>query len=340
MATDNNCAVIGSGIFGIQAVRELTRRGTFVDWYSSDPEPGGIWQPMPWGKTRESTELVNPGWCIAPELRMKPTVTVQEFRALLRSWSDERADLQQRRFLTRVDSVVEHDSHVCVSTSHGETAYAFVVVATGHYGAPHIPIDRTGDNCYHAATLHDLSRIEPDQSVLVVGGGQSGVEICEEIIEDRPDIRLSWCTGRRVRLISRHSPLAMLGTCVRYSTRGEPPRGFVITKSPATVSTHCTIMPIRALQVDGDRVEFSDGSVQKFDHIIAATGYASPVGLDFPAPDRAGTKGMRLSPRHRIAALNYDGDGCGGASMRCARKQATAVARLFAHVQGAKESPA
>ncbi|MGH1551968.1 SidA/IucD/PvdA family monooxygenase [Streptomyces sp. L7] len=73
-------------------------------------------------------------------------------------------------------------------------------------GAPHIPGDWVGDNCCHACGLQDLSRIQPHQSVLVVGGGQSGVEICEEIIEDRPDIRLSWCTGRRVRLITRHSP--------------------------------------------------------------------------------------------------------------------------------------
>nr|BFE74715.1 hypothetical protein GCM10020092_080160 [Actinoplanes digitatis] len=90
----------------------------------------------------------------------------------------------------------------------------------------------------------------------------------------------------------------------------------MITKSPSTVSTHCTIMPTRVLQVDGDRVEFSGGRVQQFDHIIAATGYASPVRLDFPAPNPARTKGMRLSPRRRIAALNYPGDGCGGAR-RC-----------------------
>jgi hypothetical protein len=220
---------------------------------------------------------------------------------------------------------------VCVTTAEGETAYAFAVVATGHYGAPRIPIGQTGDNCYHASALQHLSRIQPDQSVLVVGGGQSGVEICEEIIEERPGIRLSWCTGRKVRLISRHSPLAMLGTCVRYSTRGEPPRGFVITKKPSMVTAHCTIMPTRVLRIDGDRVEFSDGSVQEFDHIIAATGYDSPVGLDFPASDPGGSKGMRLSPRRRIAALNYDGDGCGGASMRCAGKQA-AAARLVATV--------
>ncbi|WP_047890608.1 NAD(P)-binding domain-containing protein [Micromonospora sp. RV43] len=329
MATDSICAVIGSGLFGILAVRELTRRGNVVDWYSSDPEPGGIWQPMPWGKTRESTELVNPGWCIAPEFRTKPSVTVQEFRDLLKSWSDERADLQRRLFRTRVGQVVEHDSHVDVTSPHGETPYAFVVVATGHYGTPRLPTNWTGDNCYHASTLQDLSRIRPHQSALVIGGGQSGVEVCEEIIEQRPDVRLSWCTGRRVRLISRLSPLAMLGTCVRYSTRGDAPRGFVITKSPATVPTRCTIMPTRVLQVDGERVEFSDGSVEKYDHIIAATGYASPVGLDFPAPGRGRTKGMRLSPLGRIVALNYDGDGCGGASMSCARKQAAASARIF-----------
>ncbi|MEW2443729.1 NAD(P)-binding domain-containing protein [Micromonospora marina] len=329
MATDSICAVIGSGLFGILAVRELTRRGAVVDWYSSDPEPGGIWQPMPWGKTRESTELVNPGWCIAPEFRTKSAVTVQEFRALLTSWSDERADLQRRLFRTRVDRVVEHDSHVDVTSPHGQTPYAFVVVATGHYGTPRIPSNWTGGNCYHASTLQDLSRIRPHQSVLVIGGGQSGVEVCEEIIEQRPDVRLSWCTGRRVRLISRLSPLAMLGTCVRYSTRGDAPRGFVITKSPATVPTRCTIMPTRVLQVDGERVEFSDGSVEKYDHIIAATGYASPIGLEFPAPGRGRTKGMRLSPSGRIVALNYDGDGCGGASMSCARKQAAATARIF-----------
>ncbi|MFE7659734.1 NAD(P)-binding domain-containing protein [Streptomyces celluloflavus] len=245
-----------------------------------------------------------------------------------------------RRFLTRVDSVVEYDSHVRVATPDGETPYAFVVVATGHYGVPRIPGEWTGDNCYHASSLQDLSRIQSDQSVLVIGSGQSGVEICEEIIEDRPDIRLSWCTGRKVKLITRHSPLAMLGTCVRYATRDEAPRGFVITKSPSTVSTHCTIMPTRVLHVDGGRVEFSDGSVQKFDHIIAATGYASPTGLDFPAPNPARTKGMRLSPRSRIASLNHDGDGCGGASMRCARKQAAAVGRLFAGLGDPKKSPA
>lgn len=336
MATDRRCAVVGSGLFGIFAVREFTRRGIAVDWYSSDPEPGGIWQPMPWGKARESTLLVNPGWCIAPEFRTKPTVTVQEFRAVLKSWADERINLQQRHFLTRVDSVVEYDSHVSLTTAQGETSYPFVIVATGHYGEPRVPADWTGDNFYHVSALQDLSRIQPNQSVLVVSGGQSGVEICEEIIDERPDIRLSWCTGRKVRLITRHHPLAMLGTCVRYATRGEPPRGWLITRSPSTVSSRCTMTPTRALKVDGGRVEFSDGSVQQFDHVIAATGYAPPAGLDFPTPDRAKTKGMRLSPGRRIASLNHNGDGCAGASMTCARKQAVVAARLFAELPAAQ----
>lgn len=235
---------------------------------------------------------------------------------------------------------MEHNSAVWVRTSPGETRYDFVVIATGHYGAPRLPADWAWDNCYHAGDLRDLSGIRSDQTVLVIGGGQSGVEICEEIIAERPEVRLSWCTGRRVRLITRHSALAMLGTCVRYSTSGEPPRGFVITKNPSTVSTHCTILPTRVQQVDGSRVEFSDGSIQKFDHIIAATGYASPVSVAFSAPNPGRTKGMRLSPGRRIAALNYDGDGCGGASMRCARKQAVATARLFADVRAAKQPQA
>lgn len=267
-------------------------------------------------------------------------MTVQEFRALMQSWADERTELQRRRFLTRVDSVVEYDSHVCVATSDEQVLYTFVVVATGHYGTPHISFDRTGDNCYHASGLRELSRIRPCQSVLVVGGGQSGVEICEEIIQERPDVRLSWCTGRRVRLITRGSVLGMLGTCVRYSTKGDPPRGFVITKSPSRVRTHCTIIPTRVRRVDGERVEFSDGYAQHFDHVVAATGYVSPVGLGFPAPNSARTKGMRLSPLRRIAALNYDGDGCGGASMRCARKQAVTAARLFPASKAPKKSRA
>lgn len=326
------CAVVGSGLFGIMAVRELTRRGLDVDWYSADSEPGGIWQGFPHGKARGSTELVNPGWCISRRFwRIRP-VGAAEFLDELVRWADERRDKQFRYFGSSVNMVEESSEGVLVTSDRGAKRYLFLVVATGHYGKPMIPFPYSGKRVVHASILPDLSSVGVGDRVLVVGGGQSGVEICEELLATLPMIRPTWVTSRKVLLISRLSFLGIVGTCLSYRTAEEAPRGFVITKDSGRVRSRCDIRPVRVERVEEETVYFSDGTTGCFEHVIAATGYLPPEKLAFPASVRGKSKGMRVSIGGHIVSLNHFGDGCAGASVRCARRQAREVGRLVTEV--------
>lgn len=329
MDSQHCVAVVGSGLFGALAVKELTGAGLTVHWYSADEQVGGIWLEQPLGKVRASTELVNPGWCISPRFLRRPTVGAADFRSELQSWAELRRERQVRHFGTRVSEVSGDGEEVVVTLADGTTRrHGFVVVATGHYGRARIPFAHSGAKVVHASEVGDVSELPVGHRVLVVGGGQSGVEICEELIAGAPGVHLTWSTAGRLRLLSRFSLLGMAGTCLRYRTGEAAPRGFTITKDPARVRERCVMLPQRVASVVDSTVTFEDGQVGVFDLVIAATGYEAPEAVTGVVFSRGPAKGLSVGAGGRVVSMNHYGDGCGGASVTCARREARQVARL------------
>jgi putative flavoprotein involved in K+ transport len=107
----------------------------------------------------------------------------------------------------RVDSVERHPvgSGYLIRTREGDFEAAAVVLATGFFEQPKIPsaASRISADVYQ---IHSSQYERPEQlpvgAVLVVGSGQSGCQICEELSESGRSVYLS--TGSAGRLVRRY----------------------------------------------------------------------------------------------------------------------------------------
>ncbi len=170
-----------------------------------------------------------------------------------------------------------------------------VVVATGPFQVPFIPTAAAG-LADSVAQLHSADYRKPqslpDGSVLVVGGGNSGFQIAEELAAGRRvDLSIGtantllpqrllgrdlfwWLT--RLRLI-RVPAGSRLGR--RMQARGE----FVIGTSRRQLESAGVRIRPRLVAADGRTVRFADGSTLDVDAVVWATGYRSDYSwIDIP----------------------------------------------------------
>lgn len=88
-----------------------------------------------------------------------------------------------------------------LDTSTGELTADNVIIATGTHQKPRIPAwaDRLGNDIFQ---VHSYDYVNPEQipdgAVLVVGGGQSGCQIVEDLFATGRDVHLSVGKGQRV----------------------------------------------------------------------------------------------------------------------------------------------
>lgn len=216
-----------------------------------------------------------------------------------------------------------------------EQQFDSVIVATGHQGVPrHPPFAHKFEGEY----LHSNSYRKPDnyagKRVLVVGVGNSGLDIAADIctraerttvaarspvlIMPRmlfgvPSARvigalnrpfLPWPVQRAVmRAISRavHGPMEQWGFRTP-KTRTHP-------ASNATFMSHVAYRKIDVRPgvtgVAGKEVQFSDGTVETVDTIIAATGYL--IHLPFLTRDVSPVSGDRVDLYRRVVHPDWPG---------------------------------
>jgi putative flavoprotein involved in K+ transport len=170
-----------------------------------------------------------------------------------------------------------------------------VVVATGPFQVPFIPAAATGlaDSVtqIHSASYRRPQSL-PEGTVLVVGGGNSGYQIAEELAADRRvDLSIGtvntllpqrllgrdlfwWLT--RLRLI-RVPAGSRLGR--RMQARGE----FVIGTSRKQLASAGVGIRPRLVAADGRIATFVDGSTLEVDVVVWATGYRADYSwIDIP----------------------------------------------------------
>ncbi|MGH7358976.1 MAG: flavin-containing monooxygenase [Candidatus Rokuibacteriota bacterium] len=170
-----------------------------------------------------------------------------------------------------------------------------VVLATGPFQTPYVPrfADRLAPE---VVQMHSTGYRRPDDvpegTVLVVGGGNTGFQIAEELAAMR---RVHLSIGSRQmplpqRVLGRDlfwwlTRLGLLQKTVdsRLGRRLRDRASPLIGSSPRAIRRAGVVLEPRATDVSGRTVRFQDGSELEVDAVIWATGYRLDVSWIHPA---------------------------------------------------------
>ncbi|WP_370893197.1 ArsO family NAD(P)H-dependent flavin-containing monooxygenase [Janibacter sp. GXQ6167] len=190
--------VIGGGQAGLACGYWLERQG--VDYLILDDQsgPGGAWQ-----STWTSLRLFSPA--SFSSLPGRPMPAHPDTFPPVEHVLDYLADYEQRYRLTiarpvRVLDTTADDEAVRVRTDAGTIAARYVINATGTWRAPFVP-QIEGQDRYRGRQLHSAHYRGPDdfagERVAVVGGGNSGVQIAADLIQQASAVHLVSLTRLR-----------------------------------------------------------------------------------------------------------------------------------------------
>ncbi|HEX6459903.1 MAG TPA: NAD(P)/FAD-dependent oxidoreductase [Thermoleophilaceae bacterium] len=228
-----------------------------------------------------------------------------------------------QQYAERFDLPVELGSNVR-SVSRGAEGFAVeldgarieadqVVIATGPFQTPRIPAFANGLDSGVVQMHSDHYRKPaglPEGTVLVVGGGNTGFQIAEELSDSR-EVHLavgSRQTPLPQRIFGRDlfwylevTGLMRKSAATRIGRRLAG-RDTLIGSSPRTVTRRSRVeLRPRAVGAEGSRVTFSDGSAVDVHAVIWATGYTTDYSwVGAPVFDGAGRvlhqRGVTASP--------------------------------------------
>jgi putative flavoprotein involved in K+ transport len=189
------------------------------------------------------------------------------------------------RYSSRVRRLArEGDSYVAELADRAHRADQ-VVVATGPFQEPYVPPMASGLDPgvaqMHAAEYRSPERL-PEGSVLVVGGGNTGYQIAEELAASGRDVHLA--VGSRQapfpqRLLGRDIFRYLSALGIMRATAGSlvgkqlQRRETLIGSSPRKARRQGITLGSRATSVAGRAVTLADGSTVEPAVVIWATGY-------------------------------------------------------------------
>lgn len=309
--------VIGAGQAGLALASHLRRAGVEFLLVDAGPAVGHAWRAR-WDSLRlfsaaEYNSL--PGMPFPARAGTYPTKDqVADYLAAY-------AETFQLpvRLGTRVTCLRKSSEHFIAETTTGVITARQVVVATGAFASPRIPPDLAGGLAPEVVQLHSSQYKRaaelPSGSVLVVGAGNSGVQIAAELVGagrsaslavgTRPRMVPQKPLGRDVfwwltvlglaRMPSDSGPtararardrivgilwqrLTSLGARVRSDAEGATPDaaiGFVIGTSWRRLRALGVAVRPRAVKASGTTVEFADGSTLEVGAVVWATGFRS-----------------------------------------------------------------
>jgi putative flavoprotein involved in K+ transport len=184
----------------------------------------------------------------------------------------------------KVTSLTKRAGGYLVTIADEELTASHVVVTTGPFQVPIVPpmadeLDETVTQI-HSADYQNPSQL-PDGHVLVVGGGNSGFQIAEELAATR---KVDLAVGKRVpslpqRLLGKDLFWWLSGVgFMKISTdsrlgRKLSERDVLIGSSARKLRHSGVTMRARLTSAVGRRALFEDGSYQDVDAVVWATGY-------------------------------------------------------------------
>ena len=379
-ASAQRVAVIGAGAAGLAAAKYLLARGVEVVVYELGSCIGGLWVydndngiAPAYASLHLNSEAKVTEYKDFPFPADGPLYPDHaEVRRYLESYAERFGISPRIRFRSKVVDVAKQGERWQVQLADGSTsAFDAVVVASGHQGAPTHPEWRER---FTGEYLHSHTYRVPEpfrgKRVLVVGMGNSAVDIASDIcvvtksttlsarspVLVMPRMLFGVPTSRVLaRLEKNWMPWPMRRTIretlVRIVYGRMEQWGFVTPKTRTHPTSHTALMShfiwnrITAKpgieSVQGNEVTFKNGSVARYDTVIAGTGYA--VDLPFLAPALRPLEGHRLElflrivhPRQR--GLYFAGmfNVAGGGNIRMMDDQAEWIAEL---VTGARHLP-
>lgn len=301
--------VVGAGPAGLATSRELQRRHVDHVVLEGSHAPGHTWENLYDSLTLHSGKHMSS----LPGLGFPRSAPVYlgrgQFLDYLRRYARDFA-LPVRTDFT-VDRIERHDGGWKVSGAHGAYDARVVVVATGIVSNPRVPTF-PGQDGFAGRVMHSAAYRRPHEfvgrRVLVVGVGNSGAEIAAELGGAGATVAVAVRSGANV------VPLKLLGIPIQYVARYL--RHFPRAVQEGVVALIAKIMALRhgppviplpdyspldvipligfhlpdAIRrgvvrvkpgVEGfteRAVRFADGSEERFDVVILATGFNAVLG--------------------------------------------------------------
>ena len=303
--TSFDAVVIGGSQAGLAVGYHLAQRGLRLVILDAGDETGHAWRSR-WDSLTLFTPAQHSGLPGMPFPSPKDTYPSKDDVASYLQAYASAFDLPVR-LNTKVKSLTQRDGAYVVTTADGELTTSQVVVATGPFQVPFVPpiADNVAEAVFqiHSADYRNPAQLPEGARVLVVGGGNSGFQIAEELAATR---KVDLAVGKRVPPL----PQRLLGKDVfwwlsgigfmKVSTdsrlgRKLSKRDVLIGSSPRRLRHSGVTLRKRLASVSGRRAVFADGSEQDVDAIVWATGYRS----DFTWIDIPKIEDERGGIRHR-----------------------------------------
>jgi hypothetical protein len=309
--------IIGAGSSGVAVGKALRDKGLAFDCFEKGSNIGGMWRyrndnglSCAYKSLHIDTSRNNLGYPDFPIPDDKPDfLSHHELLEYLEAYADHFDVRRSIRFNTEVTAVEKLDSgRWRVTTKDGVTRdYRAVIVANGHLWDPRWP---SFSGTFSGTALHssEYRTAQPfdDKDVLVVGIGNSAVDIAVDLCKRAKSVTLSTRTGahvmpkymmgipidrwsaffsRKLRfptLLTRMVMARLIYLAVGDQRRlGVPRPRHPMWREHATLSQE--LLPYighgwirtrpNVVKLDGHDIEFADGSRASFDAVIYATGY-------------------------------------------------------------------
>ena len=317
--------VVGGGQAGLATGYYLRRSGLDFVILDAGVEAGGAWRHA-WKSLRlfsPASYSSMPGWPMPPQVGTDYPLRDDVIDYLARY--EARYDLPVRRAVD-VTSVVQDGAYLRVETSNGRFRSRAVVSATGTWSTPFIP-DYPGRDLFSGIQLHSARYETPDafaeQTVLVVGGGNSGAQIVAEVSKIATTM---WVTMTEPIFLPDNVDGRVLferATARLRGGHGEAPVGGVgdVVMVPPVAEARArgvlkSVRPFERITARG--VVWSDGHATPVDTIIWCTGFRptldhlTALGV-LESEGRVSVNGQQSVKEPRLWLTGY-GDWCGAGS--------------------------
>jgi cation diffusion facilitator CzcD-associated flavoprotein CzcO len=320
MTTRDGTAVIGAGPSGLEAARLLRQHGLAVTVFERHTDVGGIWDiDNPGTPMYESAHFISSRTMSALAGMPFPDdypdyPRWDQLRDYLRAYAERFGLYDVVELGTAVERIVQVDGGWDVHLADGEVRpFANVVMCTGNQwveNRPEVPGTFTGEQM-HSREYRSIDQLR-GRRVLVVGAGNSGCDIACDAALAADEVSLSmrrgyWFVPKHIlgmpadvfastgpRLPAR-AQQRVFATLLRrvvgdVTSFGLPAPDHLPLSSHPIMNTQVlhhlahgdlTYRPDVA-RLDGEEVEFTDGSRAAFDLIVWATGYR----VTFPVLER------------------------------------------------------
>lgn len=325
MVETKDFVIVGGGQAGLATGYYMRRAGLDFVILDAGTAAGGAWRHA-W----ESLRLFSPagysslpGWPLPAPAHPGYPSRDDVIDYLTRY--ESRYDLPVRRPVS-VTNVVRDDEHLRVETDQGDFRSRAVVSATGTWSKPLIP-DYSGRELFRGKQLHSANYVRPDafagQTVLVVGGGNSGAQILAEVSQVAAT---TWVTMTEPLFLPDDVDGRVLFERATARLRGgtdEAPVGGIgdiVMLPPVIEARECGVLqsvrPFERMTATG--VVWPEGRETAIDAVIWCSGFRPSLahleGLDLIEPDgRVAVVGQQSVKESRLWLMGY-GDWCGAGS--------------------------